>query len=107
MMLLSRLGRLRLRAAGSDGGHNGLKSIIVHLGENFMRLRIGVGDSTDAEGLTDHVLSEFDRSEKPTIESAIDRAAEAIEHLAQTRNRLGDEQLQQSRMILTHYETSL
>jgi PTH1 family peptidyl-tRNA hydrolase len=77
------LGRLRLRPAGSDGGHNGLKSIIVHLGEAFMRLRIGVGASTDAERLSDHVLSEFDRSEKPTIESAIDRGAEAIEHVAQ------------------------
>jgi PTH1 family peptidyl-tRNA hydrolase len=77
------LGRLRLRPAGSDGGHNGLKSIIVHLGEAFMRLRIGVGASTDAERLSDHVLSEFDRSEKLTIESAIDRGAEAIEHVAQ------------------------
>jgi PTH1 family peptidyl-tRNA hydrolase len=76
------LGRLRLRPAGSDGGHNGLKSIIVHLGEAFMRLRVGVGPSSDAERLSDHVLSEFDRSEKPTIERAIERAAEAVEHVA-------------------------
>src|ERR1700675_3302472 len=76
------LGRLRLRQTGSDGGHNGLKSIIVHLGEGFMRLRIGIGASSDAEQLTDHVLGEFDRSEKQTVEKAIDRAAEAIEHVA-------------------------
>jgi PTH1 family peptidyl-tRNA hydrolase len=76
------LGRLRLRQTGSDGGHNGLKSIIVHLGESFMRLRIGIGASSDAEQLTDHVLGEFDRSEKPTVERAIDRATEAIEHVA-------------------------
>jgi peptidyl-tRNA hydrolase, PTH1 family len=76
------LGRLRLRPAGSDGGHNGLKSIIVHLGEAFMRLRVGVGPSSDAERLSDHVLSEFDRSEKPTIERAIERAVEAVEHVA-------------------------
>jgi PTH1 family peptidyl-tRNA hydrolase len=77
------LGRLRLRMAGSDGGHNGLKSMIVHLGETFMRLRVGIGGSSEAEPLTDHVLGEFERSEKPTIERAIERAAEAIEHLAE------------------------
>jgi peptidyl-tRNA hydrolase, PTH1 family len=76
------LGRLRLRQAGSDGGHNGLKSIIVHLGETFMRLRVGIGGSSDAEPLSNHVLGEFDRSEKPTMDRAIERAAEAIEHVA-------------------------
>jgi PTH1 family peptidyl-tRNA hydrolase len=76
------VGRLRLRPAGSDGGHNGLKSIIVHLGETFMRLRVGIGGSSDAEVLTDHVLGEFDRSEKPAIDRAIERAAEAVEHVA-------------------------
>jgi PTH1 family peptidyl-tRNA hydrolase len=76
------LGRLRFRQTGSDGGHNGLKSIIVHLGEGFMRLRIGIGAASGAEELTDHVLGEFDRSEKPTVERAIDRATEAIEHVA-------------------------
>jgi PTH1 family peptidyl-tRNA hydrolase len=76
------LGRLRLRPAGSDGGHNGLKSVIVHLGETFMRLRVGIGGSSDSEQLTDHVLGEFDRSEKPTMNRAIERAAEAIEHVA-------------------------
>src|ERR1700755_649396 len=74
-------GRLRLRQTGSDGGHNGLKSIIVHLGEDFMRLRIGIGASSDAEQLTDHVLGQFDRSEKPIVERAIDRATEAVEHV--------------------------
>ena len=43
------LGRLRLRPSGSDGGHNGLKSIIEHLGETFMRLRIGIGASPEAD----------------------------------------------------------
>jgi PTH1 family peptidyl-tRNA hydrolase len=76
------LGRLRLRSGGSDGGHNGLKSIIVHLGETFMRLRIGIGSSSDAERLSDHVLGEFDQSEKPTVDRAIERAAETIEHVA-------------------------
>jgi peptidyl-tRNA hydrolase, PTH1 family len=76
------LGRLRLRQAGSDGGHNGLKSIIVHLGETFMRLRVGIGAASGAEQLSDHVLSEFDRSEKPTIDKTIERAADAIDEVA-------------------------
>src|ERR1700737_4943862 len=56
--------------------------VIVHLGETFMRLRVGIGGSSDAEVLTDHVLGEFDRSEKPAIDRAIERAAEAVEHVA-------------------------
>ena len=77
------VGRLRLRPMGSDGGHNGLKSVIVHLGEAFMRLRVGIGSSSDSEQLSDYVLSEFDRSEKQTMDRAIERAAEAIEQVAQ------------------------
>jgi peptidyl-tRNA hydrolase, PTH1 family len=76
------VGRLRLRPTGSDGGHNGLKSIIVHLGETFMRLRVGIGSASDAARLSEHVLGEFDRSEKPAMERAIERAAEAVEHVA-------------------------
>ncbi|HEY2123183.1 MAG TPA: aminoacyl-tRNA hydrolase [Chthoniobacterales bacterium] len=76
------LGRLRLRASGSDGGHNGLKSMILQLGETFMRLRVGIGASNGSEELVDHVLSEFNRSEIVEIEKAIERAAEAIEHVA-------------------------
>ena len=76
------LGRLRLRPSGSDGGHNGLKSLIAHLGEDFMRLRIGIGASGEAGELSDHVLGKFDRPEQPTIDRAIERAEEAIEHVA-------------------------
>lgn len=76
------LGRLRLRPFGSDGGHNGLKSVIEHLGQTFMRLRIGIGASPEAEELVDHVLGKFERFEKPTVDNALDRATEAVEHLA-------------------------
>jgi PTH1 family peptidyl-tRNA hydrolase len=55
--------------------------MIVNLGEAFMRLRIGIGGS-DAEALSDHVLGEFERVEKPTMERAIERAAEAVGHVA-------------------------
>ncbi len=71
------LGRIRLRPGGSAGGHNGLKSVIEHLGtDQFPRLRIGVGQSKGAV-LRDHVLSTFAPDEKAVAEDAAARAAEA------------------------------
>jgi PTH1 family peptidyl-tRNA hydrolase len=74
------LGRLRLRDAGSAGGHNGLKSVIQHLGtETFPRLRIGVGRGDPRWDLADHVLSPFDGDERQVVARAVDRAADAVE----------------------------
>ena len=75
------LGRLRLRPSGSDGGHNGLGSIIEHLGEMFMRLRVGVG-SPRAGDVVDHVLGEFELHERDLAAKAIERAAESVEHVS-------------------------
>jgi PTH1 family peptidyl-tRNA hydrolase len=74
------LGRLRARRAGSGGGHNGLKSIIEQLGTTeFPRLRIGVGRGDERRDLADHVLSKFEADERPVIEAATLRAADAVE----------------------------
>jgi len=74
------LGRLRLRATGTDGGHNGLKSIAQHFGTiDYARLRIGVGRGDDRRDLADHVLARFEPDEMPGIEDAIARAADAVE----------------------------
>jgi PTH1 family peptidyl-tRNA hydrolase len=73
------LGRLRAGVRGSAGGHNGLKSIVEHLGEDFARLRIGVGRGDLRRDLADHVLSRFDRSEEAEVERMTARAAEAAE----------------------------
>ena len=74
------LGRLRARPDGSAGGHNGLKSVIQQLGtDRFARLRIGVGRGDARRDLADHVLASFDKDERPTIEEAIIRAADAAE----------------------------
>ena len=54
------LGRLRARAFGSAGGHNGLKSLIEQLGDSFSRLRVGVGRGDTRRDLADHVLAKFD-----------------------------------------------
>jgi PTH1 family peptidyl-tRNA hydrolase len=74
------LGRLRARARGSAGGHNGFKSIEQHLGSDaWARLRIGVGRGDTRRDLADHVLATFDRDELPAIEEAISKAADAVE----------------------------
>ena len=73
------LGKLRARARGSAGGHNGLKSIIAHLGDEFSRLRVGVGRGDGQRDLADHVLAKFEKSEAAEVERMTTRAADAAE----------------------------
>lgn len=72
-------GRLRIRADGSAGGHNGIKSIIAELGsQDFPRVKIGVGaKQNDQQDLADWVLSAFSASEEKALTSALERAADA------------------------------
>jgi peptidyl-tRNA hydrolase, PTH1 family len=74
------LGRLRARAAGSAGGHNGLKSIIEALGSDaFARIRIGVGGGEPRRDLSGHVLGRFAPDEQPIIAEAVSRTVDAVE----------------------------
>jgi PTH1 family peptidyl-tRNA hydrolase len=73
------LGRLRARARGTAGGHNGLKSIIAHLGEDWSRLRLGIGRGDQRRDLADHVLSRFEPEEQLEVERMIARAADAAD----------------------------
>ena len=74
------LGRLRARAGGSDGGHNGLRSVIDELGtDQIARLRLGVGRGDGRRDLADHVLARFEDAEQETVRSTISRAADAVE----------------------------
>ena len=76
-------GRLRARARGSAGGHNGLASIIERLGTpEFARLRLGVGRGDPRRDLADHVLSTFEPGERAELEGFIARAADAAEMFA-------------------------
>jgi len=94
------LGKLRLRPSGSAGGHNGLKSVIEHVGSEFPRLRIGVDRGHPEWDLSDRVLSRFPPSERTVVDAAIQRAADAAEvflsdgvHVAMNRfNAAGDGQ---------------
>lgn len=70
------LGKLRVRAAGTHGGHNGLRDIQAHLGTTaYSRLRVGVGGP--ASDAVDHVLGRFRPAERPVIAEAVAKAAEA------------------------------
>jgi PTH1 family peptidyl-tRNA hydrolase len=70
------LGKLRIRPRGTHGGHNGLRDIQNHLGTTeYPRLRIGV--DSPVEGAVDHVLGRFRSAERPVVEDAVRRAAQA------------------------------
>jgi PTH1 family peptidyl-tRNA hydrolase len=73
------LGKLRARARGSAGGHNGLKSLIAQLGDQFARLRVGVGRGEMRRDLADHVLARFEADEAAEVERMTTRAADASE----------------------------
>ena len=73
------LGRLRLRRGGSDGGHNGLKSVISELGSaDFRRLRLGIGRPEHKGEVTDYVLGGFAPGEKERFDICVDAAAKAV-----------------------------
>ena len=75
------LGRLRIRAFGSSGGHRGLTSIIEALGTSeFARLRIGVGRPPRHVEASEYVLLPFRRSERAAVTESIDRAVACCEH---------------------------
>lgn len=78
-------GKLRIRASGSAGGHNGIKSIIQELGsQDFPRVKIGVGAKPNPQqDLADWVLSGFNPSEKKALETALPHAAEAALSIVQ------------------------
>ncbi len=73
------LGKLRFRARGTHGGHNGLRDIQQHLGTNeYSRLRIGVDVPEGEREAVDHVLGKFKPGEKPVIDDAIQLASQAV-----------------------------
>ncbi len=77
------LGTLRFRKNGSAAGHNGVRSLISHLdGENFPRLKMGIAPAQGrpaGDRMIGHVLGKFSADEKPLVQSALQRATEAVQ----------------------------
>ena len=77
------LGTIRLKASGSEGGHNGLRSIAQQLStQAYPRLRFGIGSDFRIGGQVDFVLSPFEPEEQETLKQRIARAAEAVKSFA-------------------------
>ena len=76
-------GRLKLKSGGGHGGHNGLRSLVQHLGPGFLRVRCGVGRpggaTGDRERVVGHVLGPFSRAEQKELPVIVDTAADAVE----------------------------
>lgn len=75
-------GKLRLRVKGGSGGHRGMESLLVHLGQDsFIRVRIGIGRPPTGWEVVNYVLARFSDDEAPLVDQAIKKAAEAIESM--------------------------
>lgn len=73
------VGQIRIRKKGSAGGHNGLKNIISHLGhDQFVRIRMGVGEKPAQYELVDYVLGHFSEEDRAKMDDASGRAADAV-----------------------------
>lgn len=73
------LGVIRLREKGSSGGHNGLASVIGCIGQDFARLRIGVGAQEPVTDMKDYVLGAFRKEERPVLKEVIEKAVLCVE----------------------------
>ncbi|MCI8484435.1 MAG: aminoacyl-tRNA hydrolase [Lachnospiraceae bacterium] len=77
-------GKLRIRKKGSAGGHNGVKNIISHVGtQEFLRIKIGVGEKPQGWDLADYVLGRFSKEERALVEEAFGKACEAAALMVQ------------------------
>jgi peptidyl-tRNA hydrolase, PTH1 family len=75
------LGKVHLRIGGSDGGHNGVSSLIEELGtKDFLRFRCGIDRNFEMGGLVDYVLSDFDENEMEQLNEMTEKCTKAIEH---------------------------
>ncbi len=79
-------GYIRVRKKGSAGGHNGIKDIISHLGtQEFLRVRVGVGEKPKDYDLAAYVLGHFTPEDREKVEEAIAQAADAVELMVRDR----------------------
>ena len=81
------VGKIRLRAKGSAGGHNGIKSIIKHIGtQEFKRIKIGIGRPQNKTTIIHYVLGKFVKEDYVTILNTLDRVDNAVKYYLQFKN---------------------
>ena len=78
------LGRIKVKHGGSNGGHNGLKSIDALVGNDYDRIRIGISRPPKGKDVVAHVLSDFSKEEWPCVEKVVEKAAQIALELAKT-----------------------
>lgn len=73
-------GRIKIKAGGGHGGHNGIRSIIPHIGgKDFIRVRVGIGKPPKGWDISNYVLNQFSSEEKKDLDDLLERAADAVE----------------------------
>ncbi len=81
------VGKIRFRQKGSAGGHNGIKSIIAHLGtQEFDRIKVGIGRPNGRMTVINHVLGKFDKNDEIMISNTLDKVDNAIKYYLQTND---------------------
>ncbi|AIX03799.1 aminoacyl-tRNA hydrolase [Streptococcus agalactiae] len=81
------VGKIRFRQKGSAGGHNGIKSIIAHLGtQEFDRIKVGIGRPNGRMTVINHVLGKFDKNDGITISNTLDKVDNAVNYYLQTND---------------------
>lgn len=81
------VGKIRFRQKGSAGGHNGIKSIIKHVGsQEFDRIKIGIGRPKPGMTVINHVLGHFDKDDYATMQLSLDKVADALSFYIETRD---------------------
>lgn len=81
------VGKIRFRQKGSAGGHNGIKSIIAHLGtQEFDRIKVGIGRPNRRMTVINHVLGKFDKNDEIMISNTLDKVDNAVNYYLQTND---------------------
>ena len=75
-------GRIRVKTGGGHSGNNGIKSLIAHLGNDFRRIRLGVGHPGDKSKVMPYVLADFPKADQKWLEDLVDACARALPYLA-------------------------
>lgn len=81
-----KLGQIKIKQKGGAGGHNGLKSIISHFGENFIRIKCGIGKPESREEVVNYVLGNFSKSNQEIINELIETSSKAAKSICTAKS---------------------